>query len=76
MFNIDMNDTVYTVQVDMNLLDFLRDEAHITSLKNGCGEGACGACMILMDGKAMRACLLTVAKVAGKKLLTVEGLSA
>jgi len=75
MFNIDMNDTVYTVQVDMNLLDFLRDEAHITSLKNGCGEGACGACMILMDGKAMRACLLTVAKVAGKKLLTVEGLS-
>ncbi len=75
MFNIDMNDTVYTVQVDMNLLDFLRDEAHITSLKNGCGEGACGACMILLDGKAMRACLLTVAKVAGKKLLSVEGLS-
>ena len=75
MFNIDINDTVYTVQEDMNLLDFLRDEAQITSLKNGCGEGACGACMLLMDGKAMRACLLTVAKVAGKKLLTVEGLS-
>ncbi len=75
MFNIDINDTVYTVQEDMKLLDFLRDEAQITSLKNGCGEGSCGACMLLMDGKAMRACLLTVAKVAGKKLITVEGLS-
>ncbi|MEL7568240.1 MAG: selenium-dependent xanthine dehydrogenase, partial [Dehalobacterium sp.] len=47
----------------------------VTSLKNGCGEGACGACMLLVDGKAMRACLLTVAKVSGKKLLTVEGLT-
>ena len=75
MFNIDINDTVYTVQEDMNLLEFLRDEARITSLKNGCGEGTCGACMLLVDGKAMRACLLTVAKAAGKKLLTVEGLS-
>jgi len=75
MFNIDINDTVYTVQEDMNLLEFLRDQAQITSLKNGCGEGACGACMLLMDGKAMRACLLTVAKVAGKKLLTMEGLT-
>ena len=75
MFNIDINDTVYTVPEDMKLLDFLRDEAQITSLKNGCGEGSCGACMLLMDGKAMRACLLTVAKVAGKKLMTVEGLS-
>jgi len=75
MFNIEINDTVYTVQEDMKLIDFLRDEAQITSLKNGCGEGSCGACMILMDGKAMRACLLTVAKVAGKKITTVEGLS-
>ncbi|KUO75435.1 MAG: selenium-dependent xanthine dehydrogenase [Desulfosporosinus sp. BRH_c37] len=75
MFKIDINDTVYSVQEDMNLLDFLRDEAQVTSLKNGCGEGSCGACMLLMDGKAMRACLLTVAKAAGKKLLTVEGLS-
>ncbi|HWQ43540.1 MAG TPA: selenium-dependent xanthine dehydrogenase [Desulfosporosinus sp.] len=75
MFDLDVNGTVYTVQEDMKLLDFLRDEAQITSLKNGCGEGSCGACMLLMDGKAMRACLLTVAKVAGKKLMTLEGLS-
>lgn len=75
MYSIDINGTVFSVQDDMNLLDFLRDEAHVTSLKNGCGEGACGACMLLVDGKAMRACILTVAKAAGKKLLTVEGLS-
>jgi len=75
MYNIDINGTVHTVQEDMNLLDFLRDEAQITSLKNGCGEGACGACMLLADGKAMRACISTVAKASGKKLLTVEGLS-
>ena len=75
MYNIDINGTVHTVQEDKNLLDFLRDDAQVTSLKNGCGEGACGACMLLVDGKAMRACILTVAKASGKKLLTVEGLS-
>ena len=75
MYNIDINDTVYSVQEDMNLLEYLRDKAQVTSLKNGCGEGVCGTCMLLVDGKAMRACLLTVAKASGKKLLTVEGLS-
>jgi selenium-dependent xanthine dehydrogenase len=75
MYSIDINDQNYYVDGNMNLLDFLRDIVHITSLKNGCGEGSCGACMILVDGKAMRACLLTLAKVSGKKLLTVEGLS-
>jgi selenium-dependent xanthine dehydrogenase len=75
MFNIDINDIVYTVPEDMNLLEFLRDKVQITSLKNGCGEGTCGACMLLMDGKAMRACLLTVGKAAGRKILTVEGLA-
>lgn len=75
MYNIDINGTIYSAQEDMNLIEFLRDHAQITSLKNGCGEGACGACMILADGKAVRACLLTVAKASGKKLLTVEGLS-
>lgn len=76
MFILEVNGETYSVSQDMNLLDFLRDVAHITSLKNGCGEGACGACMILVDGKAARACLFTVAKVSDKILLTVEGLSA
>lgn len=75
MFTVDLNDSLYTAKEDMNLLDFLRDEAQVTSLKNGCGEGACGACMVLVDGRAMRACVLTVARVSGKKIITVEGLS-
>lgn len=75
MYTIDLNGILYHAQEDLNLLDFLRDELHVTSLKNGCGEGACGACMVLVDGQARRACLLTVAQVQGKKLLTVEGLS-
>ncbi|OLN32694.1 selenium-dependent xanthine dehydrogenase [Desulfosporosinus metallidurans] len=75
MFNLEINGTVHAVQDDMNLLDYLRDQLHITSLKNGCGEGACGTCSVLVDGKKLRACTLTLAKVAGKKVLTVEGLS-
>ncbi|RYD02312.1 hypothetical protein N752_25505 [Desulforamulus aquiferis] len=59
----------------MNLLEYLREEARLTSVKNGCAEGACGACMILVDGQAKRACALTVDRVSGKSLVTVEGLS-
>jgi selenium-dependent xanthine dehydrogenase len=61
---------------DMNLLEFLREDARLTSVKNGCGEGACGACMVLVDGKTVRACILTTSKVQGKKVTTVEGLTA
>ena len=75
MFNLEINGTVHAVQDDMNLLEYLRDQLHITSLKNGCGEGACGTCSVLVDGKKLRACTLTLAKVSGKKVLTVEGLS-
>ena len=57
------------------MIRFLRDELRLTSVKDGCSEGACGACMILVDGKAVRACILTTAKAFGKNILTVEGLS-
>lgn len=59
----------------MNLLEYLREEARLTSVKNGCAEGACGACMVVVNGKATRACLLTTSKVDTKTVLTVEGLS-
>lgn len=75
MFTTNINGRPYSVKEDMNLLDFLRDELHVTSLKNGCGEGACGACMVLVNGRSMRACVLTVAKVSGKQIITVDGLS-
>ena len=75
MFTIDLNGRIYPLDEDGNLLDTLRDSLHVTSLKNGCSEGACGACTVLVDGTPMRACLMTVAKVSGKKIMTVEGLT-
>lgn len=58
----------------VNLLEYLREEARLTSVKNGCAEGACGTCMVVVDGKATRACLLNISKLEGKTILTVEGL--
>lgn len=75
MYSFSVNNRLYTVGTDKNLLDFLRDVLGITSLKNGCAEGSCGACMILVDGRPIRACLFTIEKVNNKKILTVEGLS-
>jgi len=57
------------------LIAFLREDLRLTSVKEGCGEGACGTCMVLVDGKAMRACLLPVSKLEGKSVITVDGLS-
>ncbi len=73
MYNIEINGNVYAIGEDINLLEFMREHLHLTSVKNGCSEGTCGACTILVDGKPMRSCLLTTAKVAGKKLVTLEG---
>ena len=76
MSTLQVNGQDVSTTKEMNLLDFLREELNITSVKNGCSEGACGACMVLVDGKASRACLLSTTKLDGKKVLTVEGLSA
>lgn len=57
------------------LLEFLRDELGLTSVKNGCGEGACGTCMVLIEGGAVRACTQQLKNLAGKSIVTVEGLS-
>lgn len=76
MVNFILNGRQMSTAGELNLMEYLRDEQRLTSIKNGCGEGVCGACTILADGKAVRACTLTVAKVAGKKVVTLEGLSA
>jgi len=57
------------------LLTFLRDDLRLTSVKEGCSEGACGTCMVLVDGKPMRACIIAVSKLEGKNVVTVDGLS-
>ena len=58
-----------------NLLSFLRFDLGLTGTKYGCGEGLCGACTILVDGQAFRACLATVGSVAGGAVTTIEGLA-
>ena len=56
------------------LLDLLRGEAQLTGSKRGCNSGVCGACTVLVDGKAARACLMLAADCAGRAVVTVEGL--
>ncbi|MDR1979398.1 MAG: selenium-dependent xanthine dehydrogenase [Synergistaceae bacterium] len=75
MFAVNVNGKIWFTEKGGSLLAFLRGTARLTAAKNGCGEGACGACMVLVDGVATRACLLTVEKAQGKNILTVEGLS-
>ena len=60
---------------DKPLLRFLRDDLQLFSVKDGCSEGACGTCTIIVDGAAVKSCVLTTKKAAGRNILTVEGLS-
>ncbi|MFC0904756.1 selenium-dependent xanthine dehydrogenase [Clostridium sp. MT-14] len=73
MYKFTLNGVQKIVSEDKKLLDYLRDDERLTSVKNGCGEGACGACMVLLDDKAARACLFTLSKVEGKNITTIEG---
>ena len=57
------------------LLWALRDAANLTGTKYGCGVGDCGACMVLIDGEALRSCLVTIAEAEGREIVTIEGLS-
>jgi isoquinoline 1-oxidoreductase subunit alpha len=57
------------------LLWALRDAANLTGTKYGCGVGDCGACMVLVDGAALRSCLVTISEAEGRTITTVEGLS-
>ena len=75
MSSFSINGQDHSTEQNLNLLAFLRDQLRLTSVKDGCSEGACGACMVLVDGKAARACLFSTAKLDGKRILTVEGLS-
>ena len=60
---------------NQKLLRFLRDELHLTSVKDGCSEGACGACTVIIDGKTCKACVPDTDSLNGKEIITVEGLT-
>ena len=75
MASFVVNGTPVTVEKNQKLIRYLRDELHLTSVKDGCSEGACGTCHVLIDGKPTKACIPQTDKLEGKHIVTVEGLS-
>ncbi len=73
---LNINGTTHeiTADADVGLLYVLRDELDLTGSKYGCGEGACGACTVLINGAPTRSCITPVGSVAGKEVTTIEGL--
>jgi aerobic-type carbon monoxide dehydrogenase small subunit (CoxS/CutS family) len=74
---LTVNGTKRSVEVsaEETLLSLLRDRFDLTGTKYGCGEGRCGACMVLLDGRASRSCQMPVSKAVGKSIVTIEGLA-
>ena len=70
-----VNHRTVTVEQNQNLLRYLRDTLRLTSVKDGCSEGACGTCTVVIDGRAVKACVQQTDRLQGKEVLTVEGLS-
>jgi nicotinate dehydrogenase subunit A len=76
--HLAINGKPYTVDADpeTSLLTVLREHLDLTGSKYGCGEGQCGACTVLVDGKAQRSCITRVSSVSEKQITTIEGLAA
>lgn len=74
---LDVNGARRTVHAtpDRNLLGVLRDDLNLTGAKYGCGEGQCGACMVLLDGQAVPACITPIVAAIGKSIQTIEGVA-
>ena len=70
-----VNGKTVVVEKNQKLIRYLRDTLHLTSVKDGCSEGACGTCHVLIDGKPTKACIPQTDKLEGKTIVTVEGLS-
>jgi aerobic-type carbon monoxide dehydrogenase small subunit (CoxS/CutS family) len=77
-FELQVNGTTHRVDADpsTSLLSVLRNKLNLTGAKYGCGEGQCGACTVLIDGRAVRSCITPVRSAAGKRITTIEGLAA
>ena len=75
IYSFTVNGVLRETEEEKPLLRYLRDDLGLTSVKDGCSEGACGTCTIIVDGKAVRSCVLSTKKAVGKNILTVEGLT-
>jgi aerobic-type carbon monoxide dehydrogenase small subunit (CoxS/CutS family) len=75
--HLTVNGKPYTIDTDpqTSLLRVLREQLDLTGSKYGCGEGQCGACTVLLDGKAQRSCITRVGAVSQKQITTIEGLA-
>ena len=72
-FTINGNKVVVDVEPSMRLLDVVRNELHLTGTKEGCGEGECGACTVLLNGEPVNSCLTPVINVMDREVMTIEG---
>jgi len=73
-FTLNEKPVSIAVSAKETLIDTLRERFGLTGTKKACGTGDCGACTVILDGKAVRSCILLTVMVAGKKVLTIEGL--
>jgi aerobic-type carbon monoxide dehydrogenase small subunit (CoxS/CutS family) len=73
--NVNGRESSVSIDPERTLLDVLREDLHLTGTKYGCGEGQCGACTVLVDGKPTRSCVLQATAVENKSITTIEGLA-
>lgn len=73
---LNVNGEMHNVEIeeDMRLIDVLRDKLGLIGTKEGCGEGECGACTVIMDGETVASCLVMAFQAEGKEIITIEGL--
>ena len=74
-FTVNQKKHVLDVAVEKRLIDILREDLALTGTKEGCGQGECGACTILLNGKAVHSCLVLAAQLSGCEVITIEGLA-
>lgn len=74
MYSLVVNGKTETCSKNKKLMDFLREDLRLTGTKDGCNQGSCGACSVLINGRVSKACLFTLEKLTGKEIVTIEGL--
>ncbi len=74
-FAVNGKEETFTSDPQRSLLDVLREDLGLTGAKYACGEGRCGACSVLVDGRSVRSCVTPVSAVGGKSIVTIEGLA-
>lgn len=73
-FTLNGKKVVKEAEGQKRLLDYIRNDLHLTGTKEGCGIGECGACTVILNGEAVHSCLTTVGQLDGSELITIEGL--